>query len=182
MHAKEIIEKYYKENPKLKEILIEHSEKVKNKALEIAKNIPELNPNLKFIEEASLLHDIGIIKVASPNIGASGEDPYIKHGILGREILEKEGLNKHALVCERHVGIGLSKEEIIAQNLPLPHRNMLPESIEEKVITMADKFFSKNPNKSDLTLKDIEIEVSKYGEGPLKRFKELKKLLKLENE
>ena len=115
MHAKEIIEKYYKENPKLKEILIEHSEKVKNKALEIAQNIPELHPDLKFIEEASMLHDIGIIKVASQNIGATGEDPYIKHGILGREILEKEGLKKHDLVCERHVGIGLRNDEIIAQ-------------------------------------------------------------------
>ena len=55
---------------------------------------------------------------------------------------------------------------------------MLPESIEEKIICYADKFYSKNPDnltrqKSiDEVLKDME----RHGEEPLRRFLDLHKL------
>jgi len=55
---------------------------------------------LGFIEEAALLHDIGIFNTNLPKIGCYGRHPYISHGYLGRELLENEGLAAHALVCE----------------------------------------------------------------------------------
>ena len=55
-----------------------------------------------------------------------------------------EGYPRHALVCERHTGAGLSLEGIIAQDLPVPHREMVPVSLEEQVICFADKFLFKN--------------------------------------
>ncbi len=45
-----------------------------------------------------------------------------------------EGLERHALVAERHIGLGITREEIIRQQLPLPRRDMLCESLEEKII------------------------------------------------
>ena len=57
--------------------------------------------------------------------------------------MRSEGYPRHALVCERHTGAGLSLEDIIAQNLPVPHRDMLPVSMEEQVVCFADKFYSK---------------------------------------
>ena len=67
------------------------------------------------------------------------DSPYIAHGYLGAEILRAEGFPQHALVCERHTGAGLSLHEIIDRQLPIPHREMLPVTMEEQLICFADK-------------------------------------------
>ena len=113
-----------------------------NKALSIARKLPELAIDIKFIEEAGMLHDIGIFMTKAPRIACEGSFPYICHGYLGRELLTNEGFPKHGLVCERHTGTGLSLESIVKRGLPIPHRDMQPESLEEKIICYDDKFFS----------------------------------------
>lgn len=60
--------------------------------------------------------------------------------IFGADLMRKEGFPRHALVCERHTGAGMSLQSIIDQQLPVPHRNMVPVSLEEQVICFADKF------------------------------------------
>ncbi len=181
MDPKNIIKKYYKEGDKAYKIILEHGEVVAKKALEIAKRTEGVD--LKFIEEASLLHDIGVFLTNAPNIGCFGEEPYISHGVLGRSILEKEGLSRHALVCERHLGVGITKEEIIENNLPLPERDMIPLSKEEEIISIADNFFSKsNKNLSrEESMKEIEEGIMKYdynGEK-IKKWREWVKKYKL---
>ena len=95
-----------------------------------------------------MLHDIGIVKVDSPQIGCYGKLPYLCHLTEGRAILIKEGLPKHARVAANHVGVGgLSKKEIIEGNLPLLAEDILCKTLEEKIISYADLFFSKNPKK-----------------------------------
>jgi uncharacterized protein len=88
--------------------------------------------------------------------------------------LEKEGYPGHALVCERHVGTGLSKEDIIRQKLPLPHRDMLPVSLEEQIICFADKFFTKKGGelRRERTLDEIRNSVSRYWNGEAKKIEE----------
>ena len=162
MDSLKIIQKYYQIDSKSYQLLVEHSKLVTKKAIEIAKKVPHLNPDLKFIEEASMLHDIGIFLTNAPRIDCFGKKHYICHGYLGREILEKEGLPKHALVCERHIGVGISINDIEKQNLPLPKRNMLPISIEEQIICFADKFFSKSDPK-EKSIEKIREELSKFG-------------------
>jgi uncharacterized protein len=103
-----------------------------------------------FVRQAALLHDIGVCRVDAPWIGVHGEHPYIMHGVLGREILEAEGLPRHALVCERHIGVGLTAGDIVSQRLPLPVRDMSPTTLAEEIICFADLFFSKKPGKLDL--------------------------------
>lgn len=127
-----IISKYYVPYSEAWNILLAHSEVVAEKAKRIALRLPEQNPDIDFIVQASWLHDIGMIKTDAPGIGCTGQEPYIRHGLLGREMLEAEGLHRLALVCERHTGTGLTKEMIERQNLPLPHRDMIPVSLEEK--------------------------------------------------
>lgn len=143
MNPLKIIQKYYQTDYKSYQFLVKHSEAVAGKAVEIGKNVSHLNPDLEFIKEAAMLHDIGIFLINDPEIGCFGEKPYVCHGYLGREILEKEGFPKHALVCERHVGVGISVEDIEKQKLPIPKRDMTPISIEEEIVCFADKFFSK---------------------------------------
>ena len=143
MNALAIINKYYSEENELKHILLTHSRSVADKALQIAVKHPELHLDTGFLEEAALLHDIGIFMTDASGIQCFGTHPYICHGYLGSELLMKEGYPRHALVCERHTGAGMSLQSIIEQDLPIPHRDMIPVSMEEQVICFADKFFSK---------------------------------------
>jgi uncharacterized protein len=168
----EIIKKYYEKDSNLYNILVNHSEQVKNKALEIADKHPELHLDKQFIAEAAMLHDIGIFKCDAPRIYCHGSHNYIEHGYLGADILRNEGLPKHALVCERHTGVGLSLERILKNHLPLPHRDLLPVSNEEQVICYADKFFSKTRMNETLSLQKIRTGLHKYGESEVIRFNE----------
>lgn len=177
----EIIKKYYKPESTSYKILVVHSEMVTQKALQIAKRIEHLKPDLEFIKEAAMLHDIGIFMTNQPSIGCTGQSPYIAHGTLGRIILEKEGLPKHALVSERHTGVGLSKNDIAKQQLPLPVNDMLPISLEEKIICFADLFYGKNPEKlrEEKSIDKIKGKIVQYGPEHEKRFAELRDLLEL---
>lgn len=121
-----------------------HSRSVADKALWIAGKHPELNLDTVFLEEAAMLHDIGIFLTHAPGIQCFGTEPYICHGYLGAGLVRKEGFPRHALVCERHTGAGLSLKDIMDQKLPVPHREMLPVSMEEQVICFAlTSFFLK---------------------------------------
>ncbi|MDI6801438.1 MAG: HDIG domain-containing protein [Thermodesulfovibrionales bacterium] len=175
-----IIEKYYESDSKAYHFLIHHSKLVVRKALQVAERVMELNPNIKFIEEAALLHDIGIFMTYSPKIGCYGYHPYISHGYLGREILEREGLPEHALVCERHVGVGLTVEDIENNKFPLPKRHMIPLSLEEKIICFADKFYSKDENSltAEKPVWKIRELICRFGDDKLKQFDELLILFK----
>lgn len=172
----EIINKYYGEEGDLRRILIVHSQSVARKALQIVSFHPELNIDRQFVEEAAMLHDIGIIKTDAPGIKCFGTEPYICHGILGAEMLRQEGMPRHARVCERHTGAGLSLDDIVSQNLPLPHRDFLPETIEEKLICYADKFFSKTRLDREKTIEQAEKSLSKFGGETLARFREMKRM------
>lgn len=118
-----------------------HARKVADLALEMAARHGGID--LEFVEEAAMLHDVGIFLTDAPRIHCFGTAPYICHGFLGAELMRAEGLPRHALVCERHTGVGLSAELIRRQGWPLPARDMLPVSLEEQVICFADKFYSK---------------------------------------
>lgn len=173
---KKIIDKYYSGDGDLRTILIIHSQSVARKALQIVSLHPELNLDREFIEEAAMLHDIGIIKTDAPGIKCFGTEPYICHGILGAEMLRQEGLPRHARVCERHTGAGLSLNEILSQNLPLPHQDFLPETLEEQVICYADKFFSKTHLDREKSVEKAEKSIAKFGEEGLARFKQWEKM------
>ncbi|MBP8016802.1 HDIG domain-containing protein [Candidatus Gracilibacteria bacterium] len=172
MDPLKIIQKYYQKDSKSYRFLVEHSKSVTKKAIEIARQIPHLNPDLKFIEEASMLHDIGIFLTNAPKIDCFGQKLYICHGYLGREILEKEKFLKHALVCERHIGVGISIKNIEKQKLPIPKREMIPISIEEQIICFADKFFSKNEEflYKEKSLDKIKDELLIFGKDKVKIF------------
>jgi uncharacterized protein len=173
MKPEELIKKYYVEGSRQYKILTVHSRSVVDFALAIARNRPDLHLDLQFVEEAAMLHDIGIFLTDAPDIDCFGQHPYICHGYLGSELLQREGFPRHALVCERHTGSGISLDEIISSNMPLPHRDMLPQSPEERLICFADKFFSKSHLDRIKPLEKIRKSLAKYGEESLKRFDEM---------
>ncbi len=170
MNVLSLIDKYYPEDNELKNILLTHSRSVADKALQIVEKHPELNADKTFVEEAAMLHDIGIFLTDAPGILCFGKEPYICHGYLGADLLRKEGFPEHALVCERHTGAGISLENIIEQQLPIPHREMLPVSIEEQIVCFADKFFSKTRLDREKSVEKALKSISRYGEEGIVRF------------
>ena len=166
----EIIKKYYQEGSFLYEILTVHSQQVCDKALSVLNRHPELQLDKQFIAEAALLHDIGVFLCDAPRIHCFGNAQYIEHGYLGADILRKEGLPRHAQVAERHTGTGITLEQIIQQNLPLPRRSLEPESLEEQVIGYADKFYSKSKLNAEHSVEEIKAELLKQGKNRVEKF------------
>jgi uncharacterized protein len=104
-----------------------HSEKVADKAIEIALKIKKAKIDINLIEIGALLHDIGRVKTHS-----------FKHAVIGGKLLKQRGFSdKLARICETHILGGLDKED--AKNVGLPEKSYLPSSLEEKIICLADK-------------------------------------------
>ncbi|MEI6206002.1 MAG: HD domain-containing protein [Desulfuromonadales bacterium] len=170
MWAEQLLARYLEDDPL--RIVLEHSRLVASLALDVCEHLTMPVHERVFIEEAALLHDIGVSQVHAPGLGLFGERPYIMHGVLGRAILEKEGYPVHGLVCERHIGVGLTVEDIQMQSLPLPHRDMFPISLSEQIICFADLFYSKNPKKlaQKKSVEQVRKSLLAFGVGKVQIF------------
>ena len=151
-----IINKYYPENDELRQLLLEHSRQVADRCLQIAKKHKELPVDVQFLEEAAMLHDIGICRCDAPSIHCHGTEPYIRHGVLGGEMLRQEGFERHARVCERHTGTGLPGYE--------------PETLEEQIVCYADKFYSKSAPDHVRSVLETAQSLEKFGHEGVKKF------------
>jgi len=175
-----ILARHYDPATELHRILVVHSVLVAGKAIQIARQYldrsPQASIDMEFLEEAAILHDIGIQRCYSPEIFCEGKERYVCHGFIGREILEGEGLPRHGLACERHTGAGITREEVLREGLPMPERDYLPLSLEEKILCVADKFFSKTPHKlwREKSLAKVEKSLGKYGPDVLERWARLR--------
>jgi uncharacterized protein len=119
-----------------------------------------------------LLHDIGVYALYTD--GVLTESDYIRHGVLGEEILRQEGLPPHICrFCSHHTGVGLRKESIMARNLPLPHQDFVAETPEEELIMFADKFHSKLEPPTFNSVEFYTAYVGKFGSENSLKFAEM---------
>ena len=176
MDCIKLIDKYYAESPELRNVLLVHSRQVADRALQILDQHPEWQLDRTFVEEAAMLHDIGIIFCDAPKIYCFGPHKYIEHGYLGAELLRQEGLPRHALVAERHTGTGITIEQVEREELPIPERDYCPQSMEEKLICYADKFYSKSHLGEEVALEKVKANIWKYGHDAIVRWQELERL------
>lgn len=168
----ELIARYYAQQPELQQMLLEHSRAVATRALRIASRHPEWNIDQKFVYEAAMLHDIGILYTDAQGIHCYGRHPYLMHGLLGGNILRHEGLYRHARVAERHTGTGLKAETIIERGLPLPVMDWEPVTLEEKLVCYADKFYSKSRIGEEKTHEQVLRSLAKFGTSGVEIFKQ----------
>lgn len=161
-----LIHKYFGDNKVAYGMYIVHVTLVTKKAIEIAERLDLSKESLRFIEEAGMLHDIGCCKVDFPEFNINGDLPYLCHITEGKKILEKEGLPKHARVASTHTGVGIYADEIRRKKLPIEERDYLPETIEERIISYADLFFSKDPDSlfAEKTSEQVRKSLEKFGE------------------
>lgn len=163
--------------PDVREILLRHSEAVAKKAVAIVDAHPELGCDRDFVYAAAMLHDIGIIRCDAPSIGCYGSEPYLRHGVLGAEMLRNlqftiddlqlSDIERLARVCARHTGTGLPGLE--------------PETWEEKIVCYADKFFSKTRLDREKTYEEARQSLRKFGEEGVKVFDAWHRRLKIED-
>ena len=99
MDCIDIINKYYIPGSPLYNLLVEHSRQVADRALQIIEQ-KNLKADKPFTYEAAMLHDIGVYLTHAPSIYCNGTAPYLTHGLIGADILRREGLCRHAHVCE----------------------------------------------------------------------------------
>ena len=151
-----IINKYYPNDNQLRQLLLKHSRQVADRCLQIVRKHKELSVDVQFLEEAAMLHDIGIFKCDAPSIYCMGTEPYIKHGPIGGELLRMEGFPRHARVAERHTGTGLPGYE--------------PETLEEQIICYADKFYSKSSPDRVRTVAEAAQSLEKFGAAGVRKF------------
>lgn len=170
MTYEEVINKYYPKDDALRRLLLQHSRQVADRCLAIAARHPELNVDTTFLEEAAMLHDIGIRWCHAPSIYCEGTEHYIRHGLIGGQLMRREGLDRIARVCERHTGTGITREQIIRQQLPLPIADYVPETLEEQIVCYADKFYSKSRPERILTVEQAAQSLEKFGHEGVEKF------------
>ena len=134
--------------------IIEHCKTVEKSAMQIAERLVKagIKVNLNLVKFGALLHDIGRAK-----------DHSVRQGITGYEILQKypEVPEEVRLIVKYHVGAGITEEEAIQLKIE-PAQDLLPTTIEEKIISYGDNLVSGVRIRSfQDTLKDFE---KKFGE------------------
>ena len=178
---------FYPEDTPLRRLLLRHSTQVRDKALAILANPSRpplvLDPGL--VSAGAMLHDVGVLQCHAPSILCVGTRPYIAHGVIGAEMLRDYGrthgidLEPFARICERHTGTGITAKEVREQRLPIPERDWLPETPEEKLVCLADKFFSKSGDMREKPAAAVRRSLEKFGTDTLERFDALLRLFGL---
>ena len=174
MTVTEAFDKYYPDGDPAREILLKHSRSVADLALDINRGRGlGLDPAL--VEQAALLHDIGIRFTDAPGIGCFGSEPYIRHGIVGADLLRREGFAEEvARIAERHTGAGITPSDIAELGLPLPSdRILFPETLLEKLVCYADKFFSKSGDMQMKPLDRVRASMARHSSATVSRFEQL---------
>ena len=90
-------------------------------------------------------------------------------------------LEVFARICERHTGSGLSAEDIRDQDLPLPLQDFMPETPEEILICLADKFFSKSGDMAEKSFDSVHRSMAKFGPASLDRFEQMCRLFRVDD-
>jgi len=126
--------------------VIAHSLTVTRIALKLARKLKSRGfpVDLNLVEIGALLHDLGRSKTHD-----------VRHGYLGGELARSLGLPESLVnIIERHVGGGITAEE--AEKLGMPRRDFIPQTLEEKIVTYADKLVARDKSVNfEATLKEF---------------------------
>jgi uncharacterized protein len=114
--------------------VVNHCIAVADLAVETAAKLEAngLKISIRLVEAGALLHDLGRSKKHT-----------VDHAIVGAQIAKEIGLPDPVInIIKRHVGAGITVEE--AQWLGWPKDNYIPQTLEEKVVSYADKLIDQS--------------------------------------
>lgn len=138
------LHKKHSPEPRAYDLIFTHSTIVRDIALSLIEKNRLLDVDKNLVEVGALLHDIGTYSLY--HAGKFDGENYISHGIRGYEILRNEGYPEQLCrIASNHTGMGITREMIIEEHLPLPEQDYIANTLEEKLVMYADKFHSKTP-------------------------------------
>lgn len=126
-----------------------------------AKSGSKADPGL--VRAGSLLHDIGVYRLYDEEGRLDGAS-YIRHGVLGHELLLQEGFPEE--ICRFascHTGVGITREDVIWRRLPIPLADYVAGTAEEALVMYADKFHSKTTPPMFLTAQAYAARIRRFG-------------------
>ena len=130
--------------------------------------------DLALTRAGSLLHDIGVYRLYD-DAGQLDHAGYIRHGLLGYQLLREEGLPEELCrFASHHTGMGLTRDDVIRQRLPLPPADYLAETGEEELVMYADKFHSKTSPPALLTAGAYAASVRRFGADKVTAFEAMR--------
>jgi uncharacterized protein len=126
-----------------------------------------LDLDADLVRAGALLHDIGVYRLES--------SAYVRHGVLGHELLASLGFPVE--ICRFascHTGVGITRDDVVRQALPIPVDDYLPRTPEEELVMYADKFHSKRTPPVFLSGDTYAAEVRRFGADKVARFAALR--------
>ena len=130
--------------------------------------------NAGLVRAGCLLHDVGVYRLYD-DAGHLDNRGYIRHGVLGHELLRAAGLPEE--ICRfasHHTGVGLTRDDVIRQRLPLPPADYLADTREEALVMYADKFHSKTTPPTFWTPASYAASIRRYGADKAAAFEDLR--------
>jgi uncharacterized protein len=148
--------------------VISHCKAVADLSVEIAVKLQNkgYKVDLNLVEVGALLHDIGRSKTHK-----------VDHGYVGAKIVQSEGLPESVVnIVKRHVGGGITAEE--AARFGWPQDVYVPQSLEEKIVSYADKRIESGRRVSiDYEIQRLSLEHKEAAERVRKLHLEITSLL-----
>ena len=126
------------------------------------------------VRAGCLLHDIGVYRLYGPD-GTFDHRAYLRHGLLGHELLREEGYPETLCrFCSRHTGVGITRQDVLRQGLPLPPADYLAETVEERLVMYADAFHSKSTPPAFVSADTYAARIRRFGEDKAEAFAALR--------
>ncbi|MFE0551141.1 HD domain-containing protein [Streptomyces pilosus] len=165
----------YAPTPEAFALVHTHCEIVRGVAEQLLAATPGLaHLDADLVRAGCLLHDIGVYRLYGDD-GRLDHRNYVRHGLLGHEILAAEGFPEPLRrFCSHHTGVGLTRHDVISQGLPLPPADYLAVTPEERLVMYADKFHTKSRPPRYLTPDEYASHVRRFGEDKVTAFHDLR--------
>ncbi|WP_406010840.1 HDIG domain-containing protein [Streptomyces sp. NBC_00637] len=159
----------YAPSPEALDLVFTHCEIVCGIAEQLVART-DLPLDADLVRVGALLHDIGVYRLYDDD-GRIDHRDYVRHGVLGHEILHAEGFPERLRrFCSCHTGVGLTRQDIREQGLGIPEADYLAETVEEQLVMYADKFHSKTTPPTFLTADSYATRVGRFGADKVRAF------------
>ncbi|MEU2156932.1 HD domain-containing protein [Streptomyces sp. NPDC019396] len=163
----------YAPNAAALDLVFTHCEIVRSLAEQLI-SASGLDVDADLVRAGCLLHDIGVYRLFDEQ-GRVDKANYVRHGVLGHELLEAEGFPEPLCrFCSCHTGVGLTKADIEAQGLPLPPLDYTAVTVEERLVMYADNFHSKTTPPKFVTADSYSAYLGRFGQDKVLAFQSMR--------
>jgi uncharacterized protein len=158
---------------KILDRVLGHSVIVRRVAEHLADRVAE-PVDRELLRVGAMVHDIGVYLLYDRQ-GNRGPQHYLRHGVLGHDLLADLGFGETLCrFCSCHIGVGLTRQDVLDQQLPIPAADYLARTVEEALVTYADIFHSKSAPSRFVTIEEYRRKLHNFGAVHQERFARLR--------